>query len=271
MCKRWLIALLLVPVLAGCVSTKTFEEKEAELASVRDELKATQAQARTNLDAATATREELKACKMQAEADLGAAMTARAKTERDLVDAQRDLDRCNTITAASRHYTETLKAREENLREKLKSEVAARDVEISRLRDQLSVRVLDRIMFRSGSADILPEGKKVLDKLVAVLATTDDMVRVEGHTDIVPIGRQLKQKYYSNWELSAARASSVVRYFEAGQQIGHTRMEAVGFSKFRPVAPGDTPEDLKRNRRVEIVLTAPRTPAPAVETAQPAK
>lgn len=269
MCKRWLIALLLVPVLAGCVTSKTFKEKELELTAAQEELKASQVEARTNLGEAVAAREQIKACQIQAQADLGEAIEIRSRLQHDLFDARRDLDQCTKITEAARKYTETLKAREENLSEKLKTEMTAKEVEISRLRDQLSVRVLDRILFRSGRADILPEGKKVLDKLVSVLATTDDMVRVEGHTDIVPIGERLKQKYFSNWELSAARASSVVRYFEAGRQIEPTRMEAAGFSKFRPVAPGDSPEDLKRNRRVEIVLTAPRMPEAAVETVQP--
>jgi chemotaxis protein MotB len=123
------------------------------------------------------------------------------------------------------------------------------------------VRVLDKILFRSGSADILPTGQAVLDKLAGVLAATDDMIRVEGHTDFVPIGKQLRQKYYSNWELSAARATSVVRYFEHRHGIDPTRMEAVGFSMFRPVAGDETPEGRQRNRRVEIMLAAPRAPA----------
>lgn len=271
MSKRWLIAILLVPVLAGCVTSKTYKEKETELSATQEELKASQIQAKTSLDDAVAAREQIKACQMQAQADQGAAFESRSKLEAELVNARRDIEHCNKVTEVARQYTETLKAREDNLRVKLKTEVAAKEVEISRLRDQLSVRVLDRILFRSGRADILPEGQKVLDKLVAVLTTTDDMVRVEGHTDSVPIGERLKQKYYSNWELSAARASSVVRYFETGHKIDSTRMEAVGFSKFRPVAPGNSPEDLKRNRRVEIVLTAPRMPEAVVETVPPSQ
>ncbi|MFA6902778.1 MAG: OmpA family protein [Gallionellaceae bacterium] len=265
---RWMIALLLVPALAGCVTSKTFEAKEAELAALRDELNASQAQARNNLDELGAMKEQLDSCRSKAEADAGAALEARTKVEHELADVRRDLALCSKYTEAARNYTETLKAREENLREKLKAEVSAREVEISRLRDQLTVRVLDRILFKSGSAEILPEGKKVLDKLVTVLASTDDMIRVEGHTDTVPIGERLRQKYYSNWELSAARASGVVRYFEAGNHIDPVRMEAVGFSKFHPVAPGETAEDLQRNRRVEIVLTSPRIPAPAAADAE---
>lgn len=269
MYKRMFIASVLALSVAGCVTSKTFDEKEAELAATRSELKESQVQAKASLDAAAAVQERLKICQQQAEADLAAAMEKMNKIEGELSNMRRELDQCYRQTESARKYTETLKAREENLREKLKTEVSAREVEISRLRDQLTVRVLDRILFKSGRADILPEGKKVLDKLVAVVASTDDMIRVEGHTDTVPIGQKLKEKYFSNWELSAARASSVVRYFEVGHSIAPTRMEAVGFSKFRPVAMGDTPEDLQRNRRVEIVLTAPRVAEPAGEDAAP--
>ena len=67
------------------------------------------------------------------------------------------------------------------------------------------MQVLDKILFKTGRADIQPAGQAVLEKLAMVLKETDDMIRVEGHTDNVPIGAQLKEKYFSNWELSVAR------------------------------------------------------------------
>ncbi|MEK7711515.1 MAG: OmpA family protein, partial [Pseudomonadota bacterium] len=71
----------------------------------------------------------------------------------------------------------------------------------------------------------------------------------------------LKEKYYSNWELPAARAASVVRYFQLGEhKIEPLRLEAVGFAEFRPLAPNDTDANKQRNRRVEIVLTAVKPP-----------
>lgn len=276
MLKRLLITVSFVALLAGCVTSKTFEAKEAELAKTRDELQDTLKQAQANLDLATAKSDEFKACQSQArteqiqsQSDFAAATIAQTKIEAELGETRQKFEQCMKSTEVARKYTETLKAREESLREKMKTEVASKEIEISRLRDQLSVRVLDRILFQSGRADILPKGKKVLDKLVDVFTTTDDMIRVESHTDSVPIGQKLKDKYNSNWALSSARASAVVRYFEVGLKIEPARMEAVGFSKFRPVSTGNTPEDLKRNRRVEIVLTAPRILEPAAEIASP--
>lgn len=224
-------------LLAGCVTSETFEAKQAELAACRAELTECEGKATTDRAVCAAVRERLEAERTQLLGDITACRAARQTTST---------------------YAEEVKSRAAHLRERLKAEIEARDVEIEELRDQLSVRVLDRILFNSGSADILPAGRLVLDKLAHVLRDTDDYIRIEGHTDFVPIGQRLKEKYFSNWELSAGRATSVVRYFEHGHDIAPTRMEAVGFSKFRPVAAGESPQALQRNRRVEIVLTAPR-------------
>jgi chemotaxis protein MotB len=148
-----------------------------------------------------------------------------------------------------------MKELESGLRHRLQSEIGNKDVEIDRLRSQLSVRVLDRILFHSGSAEILPQGGKVLDAVAAALAGGNETIRIEGHTDTVPIGPNLKDKYFSNWELSSGRASSVVRYFVDAHGIDPIRMEAVGFSEYRPVASNETWEGRQRNRRVAIVLT----------------
>lgn len=95
----------------------------------------------------------------------------------------------------------------------------------------------------------------MLDSVAAAIAGGNETIRIEGHTDNVPIGPNLKSKYFSNWELSTGRASSVARYFENEHVIEPARMEAVGFSKHRPVVANDSDENRQRNRRVEIVLT----------------
>jgi chemotaxis protein MotB len=105
---------------------------------------------------------------------------------------------------------------------------------------------------------VLAQGKEVLSKVASVLAGSTEMIRVEGHTDDVPIGPVLQAKYASNWELSAARASSVVRHFETIAGIDPARLEAVGRSMYSPVAPNDSPEGRQKNRRVELVLVAAR-------------
>lgn len=225
------VRLLVIASLAasgGCVTKGTFQAKEAELAACRTQLTETQKQAKSDMDAAAQTRQRLEA----------------------------EFASCVASAAAVKEAADTLKAREADLRDRLQKELTDKDVEISLLKGQLSVRVLDRILFKSGSAEILPGGQGVLDKLAAALTQTTDMIRVEGHTDDVPIGAALKDRYFSNWELSAARAAAVVRYFQHHHKIDAQRLEAVGFGEYRPIAPNDSSANRQRNRRVEIQLSA---------------
>ena len=238
---RALFAMLLLLPLAGCVTSGEFEKKNAALSVCL-----------ANLDA---TREQAQRSVAQRESE-------RRQTAEELGVTSRELEACRQDVDAATRRTDTLKAREADLRSRLQTELGEKNVEIERLKDSLSLRVLDRILFRSGSASILQEGQAVLDKVAAVVKETDDLIRIEGHTDDVPIGPQLKGKYFSNWELSGARAASVVRYFEHAHKIDPPRMEAVGLSLYRPVAPNDSEDNRRRNRRVVITLTTPLAAVP---------
>ena len=187
-------------------------------------------------------------------------------TRTELAQKEAEVAAAQALAAkAASDGTERVKAREAELRASLQKEIAGRDVEINRLKDQLSVRVLDRILFRSGSSAILPAGEAVLAKLAPTLAKGSEYIRVEGHTDNVPIGEALRDTYASNWELSTARAASVVRYLQQRGKIGPERLEAVGFGEYRPVDSNDKPDTRQRNRRVEIVLTAKEAAKPATQ------
>jgi len=214
-------------------------------------------------EALSSCQTDLRTCQEQAAVYRASCTAAHRKTAEQFVAEQKELETCREAAAKVREYSDLLKTREQELRERLKNELESRDVEISRLRDQLSVRVLDNILFRSGSAEILPNGLKVLDKLASVLLKTDDRIRIEGHTDNVPIGEKLRSRYFSNWELSGARAASVVRYFQHHHRFDPQRLEAVAFGEHRPVAANDSAANRQRNRRVEITLTARRPPEKA--------
>ncbi|MEI6071360.1 MAG: flagellar motor protein MotB [Verrucomicrobiae bacterium] len=147
---------------------------------------------------------------------------------------------------------EARKALEENLKKALES----KDVVISQLEGRLKVNVASKIFFDSGSVDLLPGGQDLLNKLAAAVAAAGDQeIRVEGHTDDVAITGALRETYPSNWELSASRATSAVRYLEKSAAIPSGRLSAAGFANTRPVAPNDTEENRAKNRRIEIVLT----------------
>jgi chemotaxis protein MotB len=116
------------------------------------------------------------------------------------------------------------------------------------------------LLFASGSAQLGEEGKQHLTKLATTLAglarqipaDINWILRIDGHTDRVPIHTQA---FPSNWSLSTARAVSVVNFL-AKQGIPENRMAATGFSKFHPLDPADTTDAYRKNRRIEIKLTA---------------
>jgi chemotaxis protein MotB len=104
---------------------------------------------------------------------------------------------------------------ERQINQQLESEVSSDQVQIQQLQDRLRVTMLDEVLYPSGRAELTKQGKAILDKLVPSLqAATDHRIEVEGYTDDVPIGRHLKNKYKTNWELSGARAASVVEYLQ---------------------------------------------------------
>ncbi|MHB8829304.1 MAG: OmpA/MotB family protein [Syntrophales bacterium] len=142
----------------------------------------------------------------------------------------------------------------ENLLEKMEKEIQEGQIAITELKGKLTVDVVDKILFDSGKAEIKPEGLEVLSRVVDILATTTDkVIRVEGHTDNVPIRGNLARQYPTNWELSAARALTIVRYLES-QGLDPLKLSAVAFGEHQPVADNDTPEGRARNRRIAIVL-----------------
>lgn len=123
--------------------------------------------------------------------------------------------------------------------------------------------LLDQLVFESGKATIRPEGRKTLDRIGEVLKeVTDDRIRIQGHTDNVPIGPSLKSTYPSNWELSQARAREVVRYLAERTGINAEQVSVVGYGDTQPVASNASEEGRIKNRRVEIIVLKPKPSDP---------
>ena len=113
------------------------------------------------------------------------------------------------------------------------------------------MRALESILFDSGSSRIKRQGREVLAKVATQLRTLDGhRIVVEGHTDAVPIATE---RYPSNWELSAGRGASVVRFF-VSEGVDATVLTAAGHGEYQPIADNGTREGRARNRRIEIVL-----------------
>lgn len=115
----------------------------------------------------------------------------------------------------------------------------------------LVVHILESALFDQGSSVLKPKAMEVLDLIAEQLQGRPNHVRVEGHTDDTPIRSEV---YPSNWELSSARATTVVRYYAESHSIPPARISALGYGEFRPVAPNNSIENRARNRRVDVVI-----------------
>ncbi|MFC2948674.1 flagellar motor protein MotS [Virgibacillus sediminis] len=109
----------------------------------------------------------------------------------------------------------------------------------------------ERLLFPSGEAQILDTGKPFLDRVGTLLKNLPNDVMVEGHTDNRPMAGY---RFPSNWELSGARASSVVRYLIDNHQLEQSRFSISGYGETRPVVPNTSAENMKKNRRVEMII-----------------
>jgi len=121
--------------------------------------------------------------------------------------------------------------------------------------DRLVLTMLGQVLFESGEADLTPLGLKIMKQVGQVLATVPGKnIQVEGHTDNHRIYGQLQKQYPTNWELSTARATTVLRYLIEQTGMDPKQFSATGYAAMRPVMTNETEEGRAQNRRVEIVV-----------------
>ena len=157
--------------------------------------------------------------------------------------------------AAKEEEIRRLTRTQEELSKSLQDEIAKGNITIQQVRDRLTINMVDRVLFDSGQAQVKPEGLKVLKQVSDILnKITDKQIRIEGHTDNVPIGTKLRDRFPTNWELSTARATSVVRYLIEQGSVDRKQLSAVGYADTHPQATNETDEGRTSNRRIEIVL-----------------
>ena len=125
----------------------------------------------------------------------------------------------------------------------------------------LNIRVSDDALFESGSATIRPAVKEFLDLIASLVKGLPNYIAIEGHTDSQPIRTGA---FPSNWELSASRASILVRFFTDSHQLDPKRFSAISFAGYRPLESNDTKKGRSANRRVEIIILR-HTHAPPIE------
>lgn len=130
------------------------------------------------------------------------------------------------------------------------------DVIIANRTERGVVLVLqEQVLFDPGQATLLGDSYAFLNKVGELLVKLPNLVKVEGHTDDIPMS---SFRYPSNWELSAARASSVINYLIESHQLDSRKFIAVGYADTRPIVSNDSPENRQKNRRVEIIISDPK-------------
>ena len=162
------------------------------------------------------------------------------------------LDQFKNLAQLKAEEAEQLRQAKALLEQRLASEIASKDISVGYDERGLVVRVLDQVLFDSGKSKLRPEAGPVLKKVARVLNQdlADQPIGVEGHTDNQPI----KYSHWKdNYELSKARATSVMEYLDR-QGVDPVRMTPSGHGDEKPIAPNDTPNGRRANRRVEIVV-----------------
>jgi len=150
---------------------------------------------------------------------------------------------------------EDLEALRREMQQALSNEVATHTVSIQMGRDGLVISLREAGFFASGSATPMPQTLPTLRRLASSLSHAPYDLRIEGHTDNVPIHTG---EFDSNWELSSARATRIARIFLEMNAMPADRLSAAGYAQYHPVASNDTPEGRAQNRRVDLVVL-PRT------------
>lgn len=141
------------------------------------------------------------------------------------------------------------------IRDYIKASGMEASIGVTKTEFEIVIRFLDSVMFDSGRADLKPESLKVLDSIADVLLKYNDeikMVRIEGHTDNVPIHNS---RYDSNWELSTTRAVQVLKHLVENESFHTDKISAVGYGEYHPITENNTDLGRSKNRRVDFVIT----------------
>ncbi|MFC1619861.1 flagellar motor protein MotB [Candidatus Neomarinimicrobiota bacterium] len=227
----------LVLLVSGCVATKKYQDKEGEAARFQKQA----------------------AALMQKNQEQQARVNQLEQALFD-VTGERNYLQARIDTASKQSADEILRLQtlHETLLLILQDEITRGEITITELKNRLSVNILDKVLFRSGEAVIRDDGLAVLGRVADILKNSPEMyLQITGHTDNVPIGAALKDKFPTNWELSTARATTVARFLIEQRQMSPKRISVAGYSKYKPVASNDTPEGRALNRRIEIKVIAP--------------
>ena len=213
-----------------------------------------------NYDAVVQERDQLAEKNRSLENELTVAQNEKTAVTNDLQEAKERINVTNRVIIDS--YGKMVDARAkamttqelyDNLVSKLATELKSQQLTIEQMQSGVRVNLPEAVLFDSGSAQVKATGKTVLNKVAKELVDVPFQTIVGGFTDNVPISARLVDKFPSNWDLAAARATSVVRLMESSG-VPKARMVAVSLGENQPIASNDTVEGRAQNRRIEIRL-----------------
>jgi chemotaxis protein MotB len=160
-----------------------------------------------------------------------------------------------TLTSAA--SAQSLRDAQKEIQKALNPEINRNEVTMTMHREGLVVSLKEMGFFNSGSATIRPDSMDAISRLAEVIKNRPEDLRVEGHTDNVPIHTA---RFGSNWELSTSRATGLIQLLITQFGLPPSRLSAAGYGEFHPIASNDTPEGRAQNRRLDVVILAPTHP-----------
>ena len=245
----WLVMICLFTL--SCVSQNKYTSVEDELTENRGQLKKLRAennQLAAEKDQLTGELQLLREQKLELE-ETNQSLSRREQKLRA------DLEKQKSVVQLQEQVIHLLDDTQQTIQSSLKEQMESGGVKIVDMHDEFKVVLLDKILYEPGSLEIHENGKQLLKTLAdTVRDKPDQHLVVAGHTDSVPISRNLQTKFPTNWELSAARAAAVIRYLQHQCELDPKRISLRAYSHYRPSASNRTKKGRRLNRRIEIIV-----------------
>ncbi|HEY5392391.1 MAG TPA: OmpA family protein [Hanamia sp.] len=263
--KKILVIAASVFLLSSCVAKRYLTQSQTETANLRDDstqlanknsalnanissLNDQIATLQKNIDDLNAKVSTLSNQNSQLGQQTADQQNKLSESQQSLQQQKQKLEQLQTLLNQQKQASDALKNK---MSEALKG-FNSNELSVYQKDGKVYVSLSEQLLFPSGSAVVNPKGVDALSKLAAVLNLNSDVsVDIEGHTDSIPI----RGRYQDNWDLSTARANSIVRILVNTYKVDPTRVISSGHSYYDPVAPNATPEGRAKNRRTDIILS----------------
>jgi chemotaxis protein MotB len=237
--------------LGACVSKSKYLELESDLIETQRSAELTN----ENLIAVQSQKTDLEKQYAKLQFENGVLQDRNRNLNEEVVRLSENLRNEQSRVEEKDQVIEELQVTRRRIEAGLKEQIAAQEIRIEEMQGKLKVTFVDKILFDSGSSRINPRGRESLLNFAQSFAESNgQQIIVEGHTDNVPVGALLRSRFPSNWELSTARATAVVRFLSEEAGLTPDSLAASGYGSYRPVAANDTEEGRSQNRRIEIIL-----------------